>query len=84
MPQFPHLEDGDDTEAQDAGLGRAPGALGWAAATPGLWKGLWLFCLDNGSLADISFPFGFSTFLYCQNVDSQKENLKTSMDPVQH
>ena len=62
------------------------GLLGpWAGLLPlGLWKSLWLFCLDNGSPADISFPFGFSTFLYCQNVGSQKENLKTSMDPVQH
>ena len=54
VPQFPHLEDGKPKMQAWGGL------LCWAGLLPlGLWNGLWLFCLDNRSLAGAGFSFGF-------------------------
>ena len=57
-------------DTKDAGLGRAPG-LGWAAASGTVERSL-AFLSREQILGRHCFFFWVLTFLYCQNVDSQK------------
>lgn len=62
-PQFSHLEDRDDPNAQNEGLGRALTAQTVKR----------LFCLNNGSLADTDFPFWVFNFPVIKMLTIKKE-----------